>query len=169
MCNSARKCASSAIASLPQLINGQCDAIRPQIALVYHQGRPTAGGVFWIGGETASYMFGATDHRAPGLKAGYALHWWVAERLCQMDGVAWYDLGGNDLDAGLHQFKKGFVGKRGKIVTSLPSRHYAPSVLAGFVGSSAFALRDARRACIRVVHRLKSAPAKYTHPWFGNT
>ena len=150
----------SAISALPGMMNSQSETTRPKVVLVYHQGRPTAGGVFWIGGETAFYMFSATDHRALGLKAGYALHWWFAERLCQMNRVSWYDLGGNDLDPGLHQFKKGFVGKLGQIVTSLPSRHYTPSTLAGLVGSSAFVVRDARRACIRAVNRLKPAAAK---------
>ncbi len=147
----------SAIASLPQLIGRHSAAVRPKIALVYHDGRPTAGGVFWIGDETATYMFGATDDRALGLKAGYALHWWFAEHLCQLDGVAWYDLGGDDLDAGLHQFKKGFVGKRGEIVMSPPSRRYASSALAELVGTSAFAVRNARRMWIRAMHRLKPA------------
>lgn len=150
----------SAISALPGMMNSQTPGVRPKIVLVYHHGRPTAGGVFWISGETAYYMFGATDHRALGLKAGYALHWWFAERLCQMNGVSWYDLGGTDFDRGLHQFKKGFVGKRGQIVASLPRYHYASSTMARLVGSSAFAALDARRVYVRTVNRWKPAQVK---------
>jgi hypothetical protein len=61
-------------------------------------------------GDTAFYVFGATDDAALALNAGYALQWWIVEWLSTLP-VRWYDLGGEALDAGLRQFKKGLVGK----------------------------------------------------------
>ena len=96
---------SSGIGALETMIKNSPENTRPMIALVSHEGEVTAGGVFHVAGNMASYMFGATDARALKLKAGYALHWWVAEYLIKQQKFDWYDLGGNDLDKGLHQFK----------------------------------------------------------------
>jgi len=92
---------SSPFKSLPDLMKTGSDAIRPKIVLVHHEGTVTAGGVFQIAGDRATYLFGATDDRALKLNAGYAMHWWIAERLCAEENIKWYDLGGNDQDAGL--------------------------------------------------------------------
>jgi len=146
---------ASAIGSLRQIMKGNVDDVRPKIVIARHKGEVTAGGVFFVHGKMASYMFGATDNRALALKAGYAMHWWVAEYLCNQKYVNWYDLGGNDLDAGLHQFKKGFVGKTGIILQAPPRYHYASSILAGAAGGLVFWLRDARAAAKRMFHKLK--------------
>lgn len=145
---------ASAIGSLEDFVRSCIDGIRPSIVLVSHEGTPTAGGVFFSCGEVASYMFGATDGRALRLKAGYAMHWWLAEHYCRQPGVKWYDLGGNDLDAGLHQFKKGMVGKSGSIVEAPPRFHRAGSVLPKVLGSSVFRLRDGMSAMERYKHAL---------------
>lgn len=146
---------SSAIGSLEDFVRNSPAATRPSIVLVSHQGSITAGGVFFTAGEMASYMFGATDDRALRLKAGYALHWWICEHLCGQDHVKWYDLGGNDLDAGLHQFKKGMVGKSGHILQAPPRFHYASKPAAKILGDSIFKLRDAKAAASRTQHKLK--------------
>ena len=46
------------------------------------------------------------------MRAGYALQFWIATQLARR-GNRWYDLGGDGGNAGLTQFKKGFVGKAG--------------------------------------------------------
>ena len=112
---------TSAINTLSDLVHGEVAAHRPSFILVYHDGEPTAGAAIDTSGERAVYLYGATDDRALRLRAGYALHWWIAEWLCQNPRIRWYDLGGSDGDSGLHQFKKGFVGKRGVIVDTPPS------------------------------------------------
>ncbi|MCF6320794.1 MAG: peptidoglycan bridge formation glycyltransferase FemA/FemB family protein [Rhizobiaceae bacterium] len=146
---------ASAIGSLRQIMQCESDDIRPKIVIARHKGEVTAGGVFFVHGKMASYMFGATDERALTLKAGYAMHWWVAEYLCDHQHVNWYDLGGNDLDAGLHQFKKGFVGKTGIILKAPPRYHYATSLQARAAGGLVFWLRDARAAAIRMFYKVK--------------
>jgi len=143
---------SSAIGSLTSIMRSADLKVRPRIVLVSHDGEVTAGGVFSMFGDMASYMFGATDTRALRLKAGYALHWWVAEYLCNLASAKWYDLGGNDADAGLHQFKKGFVGKTGHLLQAPPRYHFAASSLAAITGDTIFKLRDAKALISRRVH-----------------
>jgi len=137
---------SSGINSIMDMFQNANDAVRPRIVLASHDGHVTAGGVFSMAGDMASYMFGATDDRALGLKAGFAMHWWVAEHLCNQPSIKWYDLGGCEFDPGLHQFKKGFVGKAGQILIAPNRYHAANSVLAKTVGSAAFCFRDMKSA-----------------------
>ena len=145
---------SSAIDALEQIMKDSPAETRPIVVLVSHDGKVTAGGVFHVVGNMASYMFGATDARALKLKAGYALHWWVAEYLCKKPDIDWYDLGGNDLDKGLHQFKKGFVGKLGHILTAPSRYHFSCSLPAKFIGFAAFQVRDAVSSISRRFHAL---------------
>lgn len=88
--------------------------VTPSIILVEHQGRPIAGAVIGHIGETAYYLFGATNDEGVKHNAGYAMHWWIARWLRQK-GARWYDTGCTVGQAGLLQFKKGLVGKRGAI------------------------------------------------------
>jgi lipid II:glycine glycyltransferase (peptidoglycan interpeptide bridge formation enzyme) len=80
-----------------------------------HQGEVVAGAVVIVAGDVGYYLYGASADAALSLRAGYALHWriagWLAER-----GVCWYDLG--DGFGGLRQFKQGFVGKSGVVLTT---------------------------------------------------
>jgi len=102
--------------TLRELIRELPEGMKPQTVLVRHEGRPTAGAIVGNIGETASFIFGATDNRALPLKAGYAMQWWILSRLREQGGVHWYDLGGDGEDPGLRQFKKGLVGKAGHVV-----------------------------------------------------
>ncbi|MEM8651491.1 MAG: peptidoglycan bridge formation glycyltransferase FemA/FemB family protein [Pseudomonadota bacterium] len=143
---------ASAFDALQTIFEEGDEALKPIVALVSHNGEVTAGGVFHVVGDMASYMFGATDDRALHLKAGYALHWWVAQYLCENKNIHWYDLGGNDRDSGLHQFKKGFVGKSGQIIDCPPRYHYATSFTAKLTGFAAFQLRDVLSGLKRSIH-----------------
>ena len=151
---------SSTIDTLPALMQSSVDAFRPEVILVHHDGKPTAGAVVDLSGDRAVYLYGATDDAALGLKAGYAMHWWIAEWLCGMPDIRWYDLGGTDGDAGLHQFKKGMVGKSGKILPTPPSRDYCNSIASAAIGRTIFALRDAKARVTRLRHRVSSVLAK---------
>ncbi|MCP4185320.1 MAG: aminoacyltransferase [Hyphomicrobiales bacterium] len=151
---------ASAIGSLRNIMQSDVKNVRPKIVLVYHNGKVTAGGVFSVIGNMAVYMFGATDDRALTLKAGYAMHWWVAEHFCNREDINWYDLGGNDLDAGLHQFKKGFVGKTGVILQAPARYHFTSSIAASLAGYAVFKLRDSRGVAMKLIHNLKQKATK---------
>jgi lipid II:glycine glycyltransferase (peptidoglycan interpeptide bridge formation enzyme) len=131
----------SSVHTLPDLLAADVAAFRPMIVMVRHDGRDTAGAVIDTSGERAVYLYGATDDRALPLKAGYVLHWWIAEYLCADARVRWYDLGGDDADQGLHQFKKGFVGKGGVIETTPPIYHRCGSAMSCFTGRAVYGLR----------------------------
>ncbi|MEM8839616.1 MAG: peptidoglycan bridge formation glycyltransferase FemA/FemB family protein, partial [Pseudomonadota bacterium] len=136
----------SAVHTLEEFIARAPESFQPAFVMARHEGDLCAAGVIDISGECAIYLYGATSDAALGLKAGYAMHWAVAERLCADDDVKWYDLGGNDLDKGLHQFKTGFVGKTGAELDCPPSYHYAGSWLSALLGRSVFAAREMKRA-----------------------
>lgn len=148
---------SSTIGTLPALMQSPVEALRPEVILVHHNGKPVAGAVVDLSGDRAVYLYGATDDAALGLKAGYAMHWWIAEWLCGMPDIRWYDLGGTDGDAGLHQFKKGMVGKSGAILPTPPSYDYSSSFVSAAIGRAIFVLRDARGHVTRLKHRVSSA------------
>ena len=129
--------------------------VLPMVVMVRHEGRDTASAVIDTSGERGVYLYGATDGRALPLKAGYALHWWIAEHLCALPQIKWYDLGGSDGDKGLHQFKKGFVGKQG-VIQVTPADHHASATLRGlFAGNMIFALRNAKRVFENLSHGLR--------------
>ncbi|MEL7049624.1 MAG: peptidoglycan bridge formation glycyltransferase FemA/FemB family protein, partial [Pseudomonadota bacterium] len=112
----------------------------PQIVLATRQGRDVAGAVVGGVGQTAQYLFGASNLEGTESKAGYLLQWHVT-RLLSQSGYRWYDLGGEAGSDGLRQFKKGLVGKSGKIV-SLPGEYvYCIDVVSRAISETAFAAR----------------------------
>lgn len=130
---------------VPRLAAGLPERMRPQTVLAFHAGRPVAGAVVGILGDTAYYVFGASDDRALPLKAGYALHGWIADWL-HREGVHWYDLGGEVLDPGLRQFKKGFVGKSGAVVAAEGEFDRWTSARGRLAGDAIYGARDLKRA-----------------------
>jgi hypothetical protein len=131
--------------SLPGMIADLPPAQRPWIIIARHHGRDTAGCVVGAIGDTAYYLFGATDERALKLNAGYALQWKAIEVLRQQPAVRWYDLGGEANDAGLRQFKKGLAGSAGKVVRFSGEFDYCTDWMSQFVVDQALRLRDLRR------------------------
>ena len=118
---------SSSIDTLKGLLESPQSDLWPMIMMVEKEGEALAGGVIDMSGDRAIYLFGATSNKSLPLMAGYALHWAVVSELINHQAIAWYDLGGADQESDLHQFKRGFVGKRGKIVVTPPYYHYAAS------------------------------------------
>jgi lipid II:glycine glycyltransferase (peptidoglycan interpeptide bridge formation enzyme) len=147
---------TSAITTLPALMSADTPALKPIIVMARHDGADTAGAVIDISGERAVYLYGATDNRALPLKAGYALHWWIAEYLCARGNTRWYDLGGSDDDQGLHQFKKGFVGKQGEIEITPPAYHYCSSTASAIIAGAIYRLRGVKEMLADLKHRVRA-------------
>ena len=150
---------SSAYNTLPDLMAARDGTFSPRIVLVSYDGTVTAGAVLDLSGERAVYLYGATDDRALRTRAGYAMHWWIAARLCEIPQVLWYDLGGNDLDTGLHQFKSGFVGKAGAICMTPRDYHYGATVKAWMFGILVFGARKTKAVSSRIFHALRKRAA----------
>jgi hypothetical protein len=84
---------------------------RLYLAIARVDGRPAAGVLASIHGDTAVYLLGASNDLGRATNAAYLLQWKVI-RAASEAGCRWYDLGGVDAAAnpGVHRFKQGFGG-----------------------------------------------------------
>jgi len=115
---------------------------RPELFFVSHEGRTVAGAVIFSAGDTACYLYGATDDAALDLRAGYFMHWHIIKWLRENTRATLYDLGGTDGFAGLHQFKSGMVGDAGHISPLPPVMNHATHWRAYAAGTAAYKGRE---------------------------
>ncbi|MCP4937025.1 MAG: aminoacyltransferase [bacterium] len=125
------------IDALPKMLVDLPESLRPTIFLCRHKDQLVAGAVVCICGDTAYYVFGASNHQALSLKAGYGVQWSILEFL-RMRDIKWYDLGGEAGTTGLGQFKKGLVGKEGIIMQVPGELYYCPDFTARCVSQIIF-------------------------------
>src|SRR3954467_13157949 len=125
------------VAALPPFAAAAVDAaaLGVRLFLAYHEGQPIAGSIIVGAGDRTFVAFSASDERALSLRAGYALRWWLINRL-RGSNARWLDLGGAEGDAGLRSFKLGNVGKRGRIVPLMGEYDYAGSALSSAVAAA---------------------------------
>ena len=140
---------TDAVHLLPELAVRLPASMRPRVVLASQDGVPLAGAVVTACGDTAYYMYGATEDAALPLKAGYALHWWIVNWLPEL-GVRWYDLGGEAGEPGLRQFKKGLVGKQGAVVATPGEFDRWAGLRARLAGDGIYAVRALQRQLRRV-------------------
>lgn len=145
----------SAYETLPDLMKAQPAELQPELFFVRHEGEIVAGAIIFKAGDTAVYLYGATNHRALPLRAGYFLHWHIIRWLRDNTPARWYDLGGTDGFHGLHQFKKGMVGEAGVISTVPPVADFASRPTALVIGSIAYFARDMGRWAKRQLAGIK--------------
>jgi len=114
------------------------DAYKMTVVLALSAGRPCAGAIYSGLGETAIYLFGATDDEGLHNCASYLAQWHIVTQL-QCRGVKYYDLNGVNptLNPGTFHFKRGLAGKTGIHVTRAKqfqaSASALTSVAIGFV------------------------------------
>lgn len=137
------------------------DRLRPELFFVRQGEEIVAGAVIFKAGDTAVYLYGATNDKALPLRAGYFLHWHIIRWLRDNTQARWYDLGGTDGFQGLHQFKKGMVGDAGVIAPVPPVANYASHMRAYLAGHLAFGAREAQARLRRVLEGLRPGGA---HP-----
>jgi lipid II:glycine glycyltransferase (peptidoglycan interpeptide bridge formation enzyme) len=89
-----------------------------EVLLAHKEGQLCAGLIYSAIGDTAIYLFGATNRIALETSAAYLLQWEAVKRLKER-GVRAYDLNGIDpaLNPGVYQFKTRLAGPRGREVT----------------------------------------------------
>jgi hypothetical protein len=136
---------------LPELARALPPSLRPQIALAYHRGQPVAGAAIVLAGDVAQYLFGGSDGAMLKLNAGYALQWWLIERLSGL-GCQWYDLGGESLSEGLRQFKRGLVGREGRIVEANVDYERSGSATGRMIAEIMFGVRAAKRFYMKLLN-----------------
>lgn len=132
----------SAYDTVPLLMRIADERLRPELFFVRKDGEIIAGAIIFKAGDTAVYLYGATNEQALPLRAGYFLHWEIIRWLRDNTPARWYDLGGTDGFQGLHQFKKGMVGDEGFIHPVPEMMSYAEDVRARLLGGLAFLARD---------------------------
>jgi hypothetical protein len=94
------------------------DDLKMGVLIARKDGQTCAGLIYSAIGDTAIYLFGATNDVALQTSAGYLLQW-EAIKCLRARGVQEYDLNGINpaLNPGLYQFKKGLAGPRGTEIT----------------------------------------------------
>jgi CelD/BcsL family acetyltransferase involved in cellulose biosynthesis len=91
------------------------DGIRTALALV--EGRPVAGALYLVWGDTVYYKFGASQADHLPLRPNDAIHWHVIQ-WAHARGVRMLDWGLSDLDQpGLGRYKSGWASTEGRIRT----------------------------------------------------
>lgn len=135
------------IDALPSFVTAAADAsgLGVRLFLAYHDGRPVAGSIIVGAGDRVFVAFSATDECALSLRAGYALRWWLINRL-RGSKARWLDLGGTEGDAGLRTFKLGNVGKRGRVVQIPGDYDFCENLLSKFVSSAMSSTHKLMRA-----------------------
>lgn len=146
----------SAYRTVSDLMAMEDEAIRPGLFFVRHQGVVVGGAIIYKVGDTAVYLYGATNADALPLRAGYFMHWEIIRWLRDNTKCDWYDLGGTDGFHGLHQFKKGMVGKAGHIHPVAPVMNYASHFKARVTGDFAYFMRDRLNWLRGVVEKMRS-------------
>jgi hypothetical protein len=112
-----------------------------RLFLAYHDGHAVAGSMLVGAGDRVFAAFSASNEQALSLRAGYALRWWIINRLRGTQS-RWLDLGGTEGDAGLRSFKTGIVGKRGRVV-ELPGEYdFAENALSTLVSAMMTSTRN---------------------------
>jgi hypothetical protein len=88
------------------------------VLLAYKNGRLCAGTIASAIGDTAVYLFGASNELGRQTSASYLLQWELVKRLKQR-GIREYDLNGihPERNTGTYHFKKGLAGRNGRDTT----------------------------------------------------
>ncbi|MCF6343135.1 MAG: aminoacyltransferase [Devosiaceae bacterium] len=137
------------------------DDLRPELFFVYKDEEIVAGAIIFKTGECAVYLYGATSQSALELRAGYFLQWNIIKWLSDNTKAKYYDLGGTDGYQGLHQFKKGMVGRKGIIAPVPAVVNYSSYFLPFLMGRAAFFARD---MLIQLKHVISSFRADISKP-----
>jgi lipid II:glycine glycyltransferase (peptidoglycan interpeptide bridge formation enzyme) len=116
-------------------------ALGVRLFLAYHEGKPIAGSMLVGSGDQVFVAFSASGEQALTLRAGYALRWWIINRLRGSE-AHWLDLGGTEGDAGLKSFKIGNVGKRGRVVEIPGEYDFAENALSSIVSAMMTSTRN---------------------------
>jgi hypothetical protein len=128
--------------TIAPLFAAEPESLRPELFFVRHGEAIVAGAIIFKAGDTAVYLFGATNDAALPLRAGYFMHWRIIEWLSENTSARWYDLGGTDGFMGLHQFKKGMVGSAGVVSDIPPVANFAAYRWPLLIGTAAFSARE---------------------------
>lgn len=107
------------------------DGCKMRVVLIHSGGETCAGAIYSDLGDTAVYLFGASDGVGLSTSASYLLQWTILGELKERGKHA-YDLNGIDPEGnpGVYHFKQGLAGKLGSEVLSVGQYQVARPSLA---------------------------------------
>ncbi len=114
--------------------------LKPRIVICESEGRPMAGGVFSINGDTGIYILGATSNEGMKNKASYLVQWHMINLLKER-GFRMYDLGGcsPESNQATYHFKAGICGKKPELFSRIGIMEACNNPISRFaVGSGEF-------------------------------
>jgi lipid II:glycine glycyltransferase (peptidoglycan interpeptide bridge formation enzyme) len=116
------------------------ESIGIDVLIATKDGKDAAGHVLSRLGDTAVYLFGATNDLGRATKAGYLLNW-QSMLLAKAHGHSWYDLGGIDPESnpGVYTFKSRMGGR---LVTALGPYEALPGGVVGATFDGLLRLRE---------------------------
>lgn len=114
------------------------------VLIATKDGQDAAGHVLSLLGDTAVYLFGATNDLGRATKAGYLLNW-QSMILAKECDLAWYDLGGIDPDAnpGVYRFKSRMGGQE---LTAAGPYEACPAGVVASLANTLLSLRERLKA-----------------------
>jgi hypothetical protein len=120
---------------------GATPGLGMRMVLARLDGRAVAGSIIVGSGERVFAAYSASDACGLSARAGYALRWWIINRL-RGTNAQWLDLGGDEGNEGLRSFKAGNVGKAGQVVRIAGEYEYSQSLLSSIISSAMTSARD---------------------------
>jgi Acetyltransferase (GNAT) domain len=101
-----------------QLQSALPEPLKMHVLLARRDGHLAGGLVYTAIGDTAIFLFGASNDLGMQTGAAFLLHWEAVKGLKER-GIREYDLNGinRELNPGIYQFKNGLAGKHGREVT----------------------------------------------------
>ena len=96
------------------LLHFESDHFHVGLILAKHEGKPVAGAILALMGNTAYYLHGASDHEFRSMMAPYALHWGIIKYLKDSGRYTQYDFWGIDAQKypGVTRFKLNWGGRQ---------------------------------------------------------
>jgi len=106
------------------------DDLKMGVIIARHEGLPCAGAVYSAIGDTALYLFGATNDAGMRTGGSYLVQWEILNTL-KRRGIREYDLHGINAESnpGTYKFKLGLAGKNGREASFAgPTQTFEPSL-----------------------------------------
>lgn len=137
------------------------EPLKMGVIIARHEGQPCAGAVYSALGDTALYLFGATNDVGMRTSGSYLVQWELLNVL-KHQGTREYDLHGINAESnpGTYRFKVGLAGKNGREVTFVgSSQSFEPSLI-----NNSLLLAERLRGRLRQAraHRAAAAPRPET-------
>ena len=129
--------------------------LKPRIVICESGGRPMAGGVFSVNGDTAVYLLGASSNDGLKCKASYLVQWHMIKMLKEK-GFRNYDLGGCSpkREQDTYRFKARICGKTPELFSRIGIMEACENPMSNLVVNAGEYFKQCVKSCKRILNRL---------------